>query len=163
MQVIDLVRYNHVVRSNYFYALAKLPWIKIIEPQDLSFDSMRNVFVHLTLVEDRWIGYIIPGRFKEWVDIDFDSFDSIDALKEYMQRVRGNSDIYIEKLSLEELKRQIVIPWGERPDTKITVETALSHMVLEDMIHYGELSAVLWQMGLEAPYLGFWRYKYMHA
>ena len=31
-------------------------------------------------------------------------------------------------------------------------------MVIEDMIHYGELSAVLWQMGLEAPYMGFWRY-----
>jgi hypothetical protein len=26
------------------------------------------------------------------------------------------------------------------------------------MIHYGELSAALWQMGLEAPYIGFWRY-----
>jgi hypothetical protein len=31
-------------------------------------------------------------------------------------------------------------------------------MVLEDMIHYGELSAALWQMGFDAPYMGFWRY-----
>jgi uncharacterized damage-inducible protein DinB len=59
----------------------------------------------------------------------------------------------------EELKRQIVIPWGEKPDACINVEKALTHMVLEDMIHYGELSAALWQMGLSAPYLGFWRYK----
>jgi hypothetical protein len=33
-------------------------------------------------------------------------------------------------------------------------------MVMEDMVHYGELSAVLWQMNLEAPYLAFLRYMY---
>jgi hypothetical protein len=32
-------------------------------------------------------------------------------------------------------------------------------MVMEDMVHYGELSAAFWQMGLEAPYRDFWRYK----
>jgi hypothetical protein len=52
-----------------------------------------------------------------------------------------------------------VVPWGDKPDTKITVEKDLTHMVLEDMIHYGELSAAFWQMGLEAPYMGFWRYN----
>ena len=59
---------------------------------------------------------------------------------------------------LEELSREIEVPWGDKPDTKITVEKGLTHMVLEDMIHYGELSAALWQMGLEAPYMGFWRF-----
>ena len=33
-------------------------------------------------------------------------------------------------------------------------------MVMEDLVHYGELSAVLWQMDKEAPYLAFWRYMH---
>jgi uncharacterized damage-inducible protein DinB len=159
MKVTDLVYYNHLVRELYFGAMAKLPWIQVVEPRGLSFDSMRDVFLHLTLVEDRWISYIIPGRFCQWVDPNFDDFKEISALKKYMQQTKAKTEKYLEKLSLEELKRQIVIPWGDKPDTKISVEKALTHMVIEVMIHYGELSAVFWQMGLEAPYMGFWRYK----
>jgi len=159
MQVTDLIRYNHTVRGLYFDAMKKLSWVQVVEPRGLSFDSLRDVFLHLTLVEDRWINYIIPGRFKEWVDLDFDAFKDMDALKKYMEHVKDATESYLRELLAEELNRQIAIPWGDKPDTKISVETALCHMVIEDMIHYGELSAALWQMNLEAPYMGFWRYK----
>ena len=48
---------------------------------------MRNVFLHLTFVEDRWISYIIPGRFKEWVNPDFDVYYDMDSLKRYIDVV----------------------------------------------------------------------------
>ena len=80
MQVTDLVRYNHVVRGLYLDAMTKLPWSEGVKPRGLSFDSMRNVFLHLTLVEDRWISYIIPGRFRG-VDLDFEAFKGMDDLK----------------------------------------------------------------------------------
>ena len=57
MQVSDLIYYNHIVRGLYFDSLTKLPWTHVVEPKGLSFDSIRNVFLHLTLVEDRWISY----------------------------------------------------------------------------------------------------------
>jgi len=53
MMVTNLVRYNLVVRELYLEALSKLPWAEIVEPKGLSFDSARNVFLHLTLVEDQ--------------------------------------------------------------------------------------------------------------
>ena len=124
---------------------------------------MRNVFLHLTLVEERWISYTIPDRFSQWVNPNFDDFKDIDSLKKYMQQTKINTEKYLEKLSNEELNRQIVIPWGDKPDTCISIETALCHMVMEDMIHYGELSALLWQMNVDAPYLAFWRYKYQKS
>ena len=37
----------------------------------------------------------------------------------------------------------------------ISIETVLTDIVMEDMIHYGELSSALWQMGLDAPHMGF--------
>src|SRR5208283_3990460 len=156
MQVTDLMRYNHVVRGLYLDAMAKLPWTAVVEPKGLSFDSMRNVFLHLTFVEDRWINFIIPGRSKEWIDLDFDTFKDMDTLKIYVKHVKDATESYLRELLAEELNRQIVVPWGDKPDTSISVETAICQIVMEDRIHYGELSAVLWQMNLEAPYLGFW-------
>jgi uncharacterized damage-inducible protein DinB len=162
MQIADLMRYNHVVRGLYLDAMTKLPWVAVVEPKGLSFDSMRNVFLHLTFVEDRWINFIIPGRFGEWVDLSFDDFGDIDSLKKYVRQTEIKTEKYLEKLSNEELNKQVVVPWGNKPETRISIETALCQIVMEDMIHYGELSALLWQMNIEAPYLGFWRYKHMH-
>jgi uncharacterized damage-inducible protein DinB len=65
MQLADSIRYNHAVRSLYFDAMAKLSWANVDESRGLSFDSMRNVFLHLTFVEDRWMSYIIPGHSKK--------------------------------------------------------------------------------------------------
>jgi uncharacterized damage-inducible protein DinB len=162
MQVTDLVGYNHVVRSLYFDAMAKLPWNEVVADKGLSFDNMRGVFVHLTLVEDRWINYTIPGRFNEWHDPDFEAFKSMEDLGRYMQRVHRDTERYLRVISVEELNRQIAMPWGDKPDTRLPVEACLTHMMLECMIHYGELSAALWQMGQQAPYMGFWRFKHMN-
>ena len=90
------------------------------------------------------------------------TFKNMDALKKYMLHVKVKTESYLGKLSAEELNHHIEIPWVEKPYSKVSVETVLTHMVIEDMIHYGELSAVLWQMGLEPPYMGFWRYKHRH-
>jgi uncharacterized damage-inducible protein DinB len=159
MDVKDLIGYNHLVRELYFKALTKLPWNEVSVPRGLSFDSLRNVFVHITLVEDRWINYVIPDKFDAWVDPEFNSFTDIETLQKYMQQTKTNTEKYLATLTPDELNRQIHVPWGTGPDTKISVEKCLTHWVLEDMIHYGELSAVLWQMGKEAPYMGFWRFN----
>jgi len=160
MSVVDLVHYNHAVRCLYFDALSKLPWAQIVEPRGLSFDSMRNVFVHLTRVEDRVINYVIPERDNEWGSpVNFDSFKELNSLKGYMQDVQEKTEAYLAKLTPQELSRKIVFPWADRPNVKVNVETVLCHLVLEDVIHYGELSASFWQMGMEAPYIAFWRYK----
>ncbi len=160
MDVKALIGYNHVVRELYLDVLAKLPWNVVVEPKGLSFDSLRDVFLHLTLVEDRWVNYIIPDRFCDWVDPNFESFKDVESLRRYMQQVHNNTDAYLGKLSTEELNRQVTIPWGDKPQPKMRIEEVLTHMVLEDMIHFGELSAALWQMGLDAPYRAFWRYRH---
>jgi len=159
MSIVDLVRYNHAVRGLYLDALSGLSWAKVIEPRGLSFGSMRNVFVHLTVVEDGWLNYVIPDRYDEWVDTDFEAFKDMDSLKKCRQRVEEKTESYLAQLSAGELTKQIPIPWNDFSKTTTSVETILKHVVLEDMIHYGELSACFWQMGEEAPYIAFWEYK----
>lgn len=158
MDVRNLVRYNHAVRRLYYDVLATLPWGEVVRPRGASFDCLRDIFLHLTLVEDRWINYIIPDRFANWVDPLFDAFTDAAALRDYMRRVEEQTEAYVAQLTPQELKRRIVIPWGEVPDTRISIETSLLHMVAEDLIHIGELSDLLWQIDVEPPYLAFWRY-----
>jgi uncharacterized damage-inducible protein DinB len=158
MDTSELVRYNDAVRTLYFDALAKLPWCEVVKFRGASFDSLRDVFLHLTLVQDRWISYILVGRFPEWKDPDFESFQNFTKLGQYMVQVHENTEKYLLNLKPQDFQRMVPIPWGA-PDTKIAVETALTHMVMEDMVHFGELSAMLWQMDTEAPYLPYWRYK----
>jgi uncharacterized damage-inducible protein DinB len=139
--------------------LEKLPWAEVVLPRGLSFDSARNVFLHLTLVEDRWINYIEPNRFSQWKDQDFEAFRNVDSLKQYMLKVKTDTEKFLAELKPEDLNRKIAIPWAKQ---HITVETALTHMVMENTVHFGELSAMFWQMSLEAPYLAFCRYKITH-
>lgn len=115
MQVTDLIRYNHIVRASYLEAMTKLPWQEVILPRGLSFDSMRDVFVHLTYVEDRWINYIIPGRFRDWVDPDFNAFSDATSLANYMRQVHNKTEVYLSRLNDAELNRLIMVPWGEKP------------------------------------------------
>ncbi len=160
MDIRDLVNYNHKVRRLYLEAMSKLSWDEIVKSRGSSFDSMRNIFLHLTLVEDRWINYIIPDRFRDWVDPDFEQFKSVNDLEKYLCSVEEKTRKYLGKASFEELSREVTIPWGDASGTKISIETALAHMVAEDLIHLGELSDILWRMGTEPPYLAFWRYKH---
>jgi uncharacterized damage-inducible protein DinB len=160
MDVQDLVRYNLAVRYSYFAALKQLPWAMVVEPRGLSFDSARNVFLHLTLVEDRWINYTLQNRFCEWKDPDFEAFQNFDSVETYLLQVKAATDAFLKTLNPSALERLVVVPWGKTPKVCISVESALCHMVMEDMIHYGELSAFLLQANVTAPYLPFWRFKY---
>ena len=77
-----------------------------------------------------------------------------------MTHVKGNTEKFLQNLKTEDWTRKVPNPWINKPDAAITIETALCHMVMEGMVHYGELSPVLWQLNLEAPYLAFLRYMY---
>ena len=97
MTTVDLVRYNHAVRQLYLDAMSRMTWAEVVSFKGLSFDSARNVFLRLTLVEDRWINYIIPNRFSEWKDPDFDSYKNIDSLKRYADSTKASTEKFLSK------------------------------------------------------------------
>lgn len=157
MDVSELVHYNDRVRRLYYDALSKLPWKEVTKSKSLSFDSMRDVFLHLTLVEDRWVNYTLIGEFSKWKDPDFNNFKNMESLKEYMMCTHENTDKFLKTLKQEDYQKTVANQWIK--DESITIETGLTHMVLECMVHFGELSAAFWQIGQEAPYLAFLRFE----
>jgi uncharacterized damage-inducible protein DinB len=132
-------------------------WVEVTKSKNLSFDSMRDVFLHLTLVEDKWVNYTLIGEFSKWKDPIFDNFNNVKSLKAYMTCIHENTDKFLKTLKPEDYKNTVANPWTK--GELISIETGLIHMVLECMVHFGELSAAFWQIGKEAPYLAFLRYE----
>jgi uncharacterized damage-inducible protein DinB len=157
MDVSELVGYNDEIRSLFYGALSKLEWEEVAKSRSLSFDSMRDVFLHLTFVEDRWINYTLVGEFSKWKDPVFNDFRDFESLKTYMIHIHKNTDKFLKTLKPADYLNRVANPWIK--GASISLETGLTHMVLECMIHFGELSAVFWQIGKEAPYLAFLRYE----
>jgi len=158
MDIVELIRYNHAARRRYFQALANLPWDEVVRPRGASFDSMRNVFLHLTFMESRMIHYVIPGMTKDWVQPPFDDFKDMESMKRLMEDVEVRSEAYLKKLTPKKLSRDVVLPWRRDPPMTASVENILTMVALEDIHHYGELIALLWQAGEEAPYLSWLQY-----
>ncbi len=77
----------------------------------------------------------IPSRFKDWVDLYFDAFKGINSLKKYMQQVHENTERYLANLSADVLRNEIAVPWSDKPSTRMTVDTPLTCIVIEDMIN----------------------------
>ena len=83
--------------------------------------------------------------------------NSIEKIKMYLDRVESDINGYLQTVTPEELKRKF-----ERKFTSVTVtltvEDALIDIFQEETHHYGEFIALLWQMKIEPPHLGWSRY-----
>jgi len=120
MDAGELVRYNHAARRTYLQALGKLPWEEVVKPRGASYDSMRDIFIHLTLVEVRMVHYMIPGRMGDWVEEPFDQFKEfvqgygrfkdIDMIRRLVEEVEAKTEEYLKKLTPEELQREVLMP-----------------------------------------------------
>ena len=158
MDITELVRFNHAARKTYLEALGRIPWEEVVKPRGASFDSMRDIFLHLTLVELRMVHYMIPGKLGDWVERPFDQFKDMETIRRLVAEVEEKTGNYLTKLTPEELKREVPMPWRKTPPNKANIEAILTQVVTEDLYHYGELIALLWQMGTEGTYLPYFQY-----
>ncbi len=158
MNAKSLVGYYHVLRNRYLEQLAMLPWQDVVKDRRASFDSMRNILLHIINGEDRTINYIIPGLAKEWVSHSPEDFQDMGSIKKREQEVESRTDAYLAKMTPDELERLVEYPMWGKPPVPVRVEDILIHMVLEGIHHFGELIALLWQIDVEPPHMGWVSY-----
>jgi len=157
MNVIKLMEYSRFLRHSYLEAFSKLPWNEFVKVRDASFDSLRDIFLHCLFVMDFWINHLLQGD-AERPGIEFDDFDSMDKVKEYMERVESEADRYLSTVTPEELSRTFERKLKGGDVIQLTVEDMLVDFFQEETHHRGEFIALLWQMNIEPPHLGWGRY-----
>ena len=150
-----LVEYSQSVRSRYIEQMVTLPWEEITKDRGASFDSLRNVLLHTIDAEDRLVNYVITGRTKNWVSRNPEEFHDMNSIKKRAQETESKTKTYLAKLTPKELERKVEFSRTGMPPTLVRVEDILIHAALENIHHFGELIALLWQIDVEPPHMGW--------
>ncbi len=154
VDVQKLLEYNGIVRHRYLECLEGLTWEEFIKNREASFHSIRNIFVHVISAVDYWLDFLqkknLHSRKK------YDEYGTFEEVRAFMEHVEKRMLEYLAKLPIGGLDKKYLLKDDDGKDLEITAEDVLIHVFEEEVHHRGELIALLWQIGIEPPPMG-WR------
>jgi uncharacterized damage-inducible protein DinB len=153
VDVKELLEYNHIVRHRYFESLVKLSWNEFTKNREASFNSIRNIFVHTLGAVDYWLDFLQKENLHS--KREFDEYRTFGEVRTYMEHVEKRMHEYLHSMSSERLKKKYSVTGEDHKATTITAEDVLIHVFEEEVHHRGELIALLWQMGIDPPEMGW--------
>lgn len=155
VDVRKLLEYNEEVRHRYFDILARLPWEELTRNREASFHSLRNIFIHTVGAVDYWLDFLLNEKLRSQGKLD--EYTSIEDVRGYMERVEARMGRYLGLLTPDKLMVEYSTTNDRGENVEVTAEDVLIHVFEEEVHHRGELIALLWQMGVEPPLMG-WKY-----
>jgi uncharacterized damage-inducible protein DinB len=153
VEVKQLLEYNGKVRHRYFEALEKLPWDEFVKNREASFHSLRNIFIHTLGAIDYWLDFLKKENIHS--HRKFDEYQTFQDVRAYMEQVETRMREYFNSLPIDGLERKYTVKNDADETIEITAEDVLIHVFEEEVHHRGELIALLWQMDVEPPLMGW--------
>ena len=157
LKIVQLLEYNQFLRKKYFHTIAALPWDEVVKNRDASFDSLRNIFLHCLAVFE-YGNTLLRENTAQFPHINYEAYDDIEKIRRYQEHVEENFADYLRQLTADELKRQVTRRYRDGRTIVSTVEDNLLHFLLEETHHRGEFIALLWQLNIKPPHLGWIQY-----
>jgi uncharacterized damage-inducible protein DinB len=152
----ELFMYNHIVRQRYIDEFQKnIPWQEMVRNHDTAWLSLKDTLLHIIWVEDTWINYSIQGLEDPNRPFNYSKYQTWNSIVEYNSRIVSKVDEYLSNLKLEDLDRKV---WRTNNDgirRTSRIKDVLIHVVTEELHHRGEIIAILWQMNIEPPDMGW--------
>jgi uncharacterized damage-inducible protein DinB len=152
VEIKQLLEYNEKVRHRYFEALAKLPWEEFVKNREASFHSFRNIFIHILGAIDHWLDFLQNQKSSYKQFEEYQTFQDVRDRMEYMEKRMRD---YLNSLPIGGLNRKYTVTNDANETIEVTAEDVLIHVFEEEVHHRGELIALLWQMGIEPPLMGW--------
>jgi len=153
VDVKKLLEYNETLRHRYFENFTKLSWDKFTKNREASFHSMKNIFVHTLSAIDYWLDFLQKQNLQS--KKKYDEYKTFEQVRAYMEHVEKRMHTYLNSLSTEKLQKKHTVKGDNGKTTKITAEDVLIHVFEEEVHHRGEFNALLWQMGIDPPPMGW--------
>jgi len=146
----SIYEYNWQVLRDYCEALAKVPKDELVKNREATHESLKNIFHHILSVHDGWLNVTAQGASADPAmrEKDFDEVESMDALRDYMEKIIAKEKRFLSKLTDKDLDRGIQPEWKTRPHP---MSDALLQVTFEQAHHLGELIALFWQQDIEPP------------
>ena len=114
---------------------------------------MKNILVHTLGAIDFWLDILQNQDLH--ARKDYDEYKTLEQVKAYMQHVEKRMHTYLNSLSPEKLRKTHTLKDDEGKTEAVTAEDILVHVFEEEVHHRGELNALLWQMGIDPPPMGY--------
>jgi len=155
--------YLHDSRSQLLRASETLGWAEFGRDRGASWGSMLAVFLHVLDDEEGWLQYAARGRsLREGPDRKASGYSGFPALAADEGRVAAATRRFLESLTPQDLARELEISHGTGTDRR-TVGKVVMHAFVDELAHLGELGGLLWQQGIEAPFIDWLDYHETHA
>jgi uncharacterized damage-inducible protein DinB len=152
VEVRQLLEYNEKVRHRYFEALAMLPWDEFVKNREASFHSFRNIFIHTLGAIDYWLDFLQSQKSSHK---EFEEYQTFEDVRDRMEYIEKRTRDYLNSLPIGGLEKKYAVTNDANETIEVTVEDVLIHVFEEEVHHRGELIALLWQMGIEPPLMGW--------
>ncbi|MGA2666025.1 MAG: DinB family protein [Nitrososphaerales archaeon] len=157
MEIRELYRYSSTVRRKFLDKLGTLPWDQVVEDREASFHSMRNIMVHMIDNEDWIVNWQLSDRSVPARRAKPEDFDSVQAMRDYLDGVERRTRAYLDGADEKELGRRVKFTLSSGTAFDLSVEECLFQSFTEQLYHLGELIALLWQEDVEPPTMQwFW-------
>ena len=153
VDIQELLEYSACVRRKYLETLGQLSWEEFTKNREASFHSIRNIFVHTLGAMDHWLDFLEEKNLR--AKKKYDEYKRFEEVRVYMEKVEKRMNDYLASLSKEGLNKKYTVKGDGGKIMKITVEDVLIHVFEEEVHHRGELIALLWQIGIEPPAMGW--------
>jgi uncharacterized damage-inducible protein DinB len=153
VDVRKLLEYNESVRHRYFRKLARLSWEEFTRNREASFHSIRNIFVHTLGAIDYWLDFLQKENLHS--KRKFEEYKTFEEVRAYMEHVEKRMHEYLDSLLTEGLNKTYTATGDDGKTFEIAAEDVLIHVFEEEVHHRGELIALLWQMNVEPPPMGW--------
>lgn len=153
VDVKALIEYNEEVRHRYFDSLRKLPWAEFVKNREASWHSMRNIFIHTLGAVDYWLNFLQNEEVHSRKE--FDDYKTIAEVSEYMRHIEKRTHKYLNSLTEQRLMKKYRATNNAEETIEVTAEDVLIHVFEEEVHHRGELIALMWQINVEPPLMGW--------
>jgi uncharacterized damage-inducible protein DinB len=111
----------------------------------------------MVFVVDAYINYVLQGN-PNYPNLNYNEYDSIEKVRKYLEQVESKANAYLSKVTPEELARKMERKKKDGSPILIPVEDLLLDFFQEETHHRGELLALLWQMDVAPPHVGYIQY-----
>src|SRR3972149_8244535 len=146
--------YFKKARAHLIEALENLPNEEFTKSRGLSFNSIKDVFVHTIMVEDTWLHYRFPGLGAS-TDRKFQDFKNIDDAKKYSAEVDAKTAKLLSAVTDQDLRKPVRRRLSDGSEEVYELAQVLYHLPIEVIYHFGEIFAEFWKMDLDAPYYSY--------
>ncbi len=142
-----LLKHNFTCRKGLMESVGELSDNELHEIQDVGWDSIHGILVHLINTEQYWIRLLQDEKPEPY---DENDLNSIEEIKEAWMNTEKAARKFLEDQTDVTLQYVKSVQWGDRL-VSFTVAKALIHMATHETHHRGLIVGLSRKMGYEPP------------